>query len=170
MKYKVNIGGRQRLIEIDHQDGSDSVLVDGVPARAEARQIQPGRWSLLIDGRQFDVSLLKGRGGIEIDIGADHYRGEVIDARRPDAPASAALSSRPFELTSLMPGKVSRILVSEGQRVGSDEGIVVVEAMKMENELRSGQAALVERVLVKPGQLVESGTPLVRFAPLPEGG
>jgi len=165
MKFRVTIAGRQRLVEIERHEGAGTVSVDGVPMQAEAVEVQPGRWSLSLNGRHYDVSLIKSRDACELFIGADRYRAEVQDARRPDVPSGAARMNRPFELTSLMPGKVVRILVAEGQRVGPEDGIVVVEAMKMENELRVGHAAVVEQVLVKPGQLVESGAPLVRFAP-----
>jgi biotin carboxyl carrier protein len=169
MKFRVTISGRQRIVEIERHEGLNSVRVDGVPVQAEAREIQPGRWSLLLDGSQFDAIVLKDRGAVEVHLGLARYRAEVQDARRPDVPAATSGLSRPIELTSLMPGKVIRILVGEGQRVSPEEGIVVVEAMKMENELRLGHAAVVEKVLVRPGQLVESGAALVRFAPSTEG-
>jgi biotin carboxyl carrier protein len=66
-----------------------------------------------------------------------------------------------------MPGKVVRVLISEGQSVTPQQGIVVIEAMKMENELRVTHPGVVQSILVKPGQLVESGAPLVRFAAPP---
>ena len=165
MRFRVTIEGRQRQIEILRHEGASSVRVDGVDSNAEAREVQPGRWSLLLDGRQFDATLLKSRDWVDVHVASGLYSAEVQDARRPDVPIAATRVSRPFELTSLMPGKVVRVLVTEGQSVGPGDGVIVVEAMKMENELQVGHAAVVERILVKPGQLVDSGAPLVRFAP-----
>jgi pyruvate carboxylase subunit B len=64
-----------------------------------------------------------------------------------------------------MPGLVARVLVEVGQRVEAGTGVVVLEAMKMENELRAGQAGLVRAIPVSPGQAVEKGQLLVEFDP-----
>ena len=164
LKYRVTIDGRQRMIEVARHEGALEVSVDGVHVDADLREVQPGRYSLRLDGRQFDAMTLRAPGKLAIHLGSELFRAEIQDARRPEIAAGSKLA-RPFELTAPMPGKVVRILVSEGQKVTPDSGIVVVEAMKMENELRAGSAARVEAILVKPGQLVDSGVALVRFAP-----
>jgi biotin carboxyl carrier protein len=147
MKYNVTIAGRTRLLEI-------------------LREVQPGRYSLLLDGRQHDLTLSRTKSGVDVHLGPTLYRAEVLDARRPRI-ARVAAAKGPFELTAMMPGKVVRVLVTEGQSVAAQQGIIVIEAMKMENELRVAHPGLVQSILVKPGQLVENGAPLVRFTSLP---
>jgi biotin carboxyl carrier protein len=164
MVYQVTIDGRSRQVEIHPHEGHYSVTVDGVTLQTDLREVHPGCYSLLLDGRQYMADVLKSRGWTDVYLGAELHRAELHDARRPMIPRAAAAAG-PFELRAPMPGKVVRVLAAEGQTIGPDDGLVVIEAMKMENELRAPQAGVVERVLAQPGQLVESGAVLLRLAP-----
>lgn len=95
---------------------------------------------------------------------------KVVDARRQRAAGVAARreSTGPVAVKSPMPGKVVKILVAAGDEVKAGQGVVVVEAMKMENELKSPRDGTISEVRAREGQAVEAGAELVRVAPLAE--
>ena len=167
VKYIVDIGGARVEIEID----GDQVRVDGGPAqtaRVDAVDGTPvrlvkindavhrvtarrdgarGRYVLRIDGRRFDV--------------------EALDERTRtirDLSAAALGPSGPQPLIAPMPGMIVRVSVAPGDQVEAGQGIVAMEAMKMENELRAPAAGIVKTVHATPGTAVEKGALLVEFA------
>ena len=112
-----------------------------------------GRYSLWVDGWRYDV--------------------EALDERRRairDLTAAATAASGPAPLVAPMPGLVVRVTVTEGDTVTAGQGLVVMEAMKMENELRAPAAGVVTRVLATPGSAVEKGAVLVELAAAGEIG
>ncbi|MGH7731018.1 MAG: acetyl-CoA carboxylase biotin carboxyl carrier protein subunit, partial [Candidatus Eiseniibacteriota bacterium] len=100
---------------------------------------------------------------VEVDVVDERTREIRARTSQARAPASGGLVQAP------MPGLVVRVEVAAGQRVETGAGLVVVEAMKMENELRAPRPGVVETVHVAAGQTVEKGAPLVTLGPLPSG-
>lgn len=164
MKYHVTVGGRTREVEVD----GNQVQVDGVSITAELRVIPgtPLRLLLLDQGSRLLPMESKGRGAWLIQDSAELQEVEVLDERTAHTRSlvgTGAAAVGPPVLKSPMPGLVVRVLVEPGQAVSAGEGIVVLEAMKMENELKAAAGGVVDQVLVAPGQAVEKGAVLITF-------
>ena len=164
MKYFVTVAGREIEVEVD----GDQVQVAGATRYVSLRH-RPGTplWQLTVDGRARDVMLrplgsgrwIAGAGGEQLDI-------EVIDERTRhirSLTAGAARSPGGEVIRAPMPGLVVRLLVEPGGSVPAGAGVLVLEAMKMENELRAPAAGVVRSVLASVGQAVEKGQALVEF-------
>lgn len=165
MKYIAELNGARVVIELT----GNGVLVDGTPHTAHLADIagtpihlvtidksvhrvavrrsgSRGRYSLWIDGYRFDVEALDERTRTIRDMTAEH-----------------ATATGPAPLIAPMPGLIVRVNVALGERVSAGQGIVVMEAMKMENELRAPAAGTVKAVHVTPSMAVEKGAVLVDF-------
>lgn len=136
------------------------VLIDGeeidltsVLAEAEVTGAGPGIYSILWKGRVFDVRISQTR----VIVNGAAFEAEVIDPRELRDSASTAASHGRAEIVSPMPGKVIRVLVAEGDEVESGQGMVVVEAMKMQNELASPRKGVVSAVRAAAGAAVAAG-------------
>ncbi len=152
-------------MEIERRNGELVVRVDGREFRIDAAPSAGGRWSLRVldGGQQHELVVVAGadRSGVEVLT-----RGHRIPVRlRSGGRArSEGAGDGPDRVLAPMPGKVVRVLVQKGQAVEARQGVVVVEAMKMENELRAGRAGVVQEILVTEGASVDAGTPLVVLA------
>ena len=164
MKYFVALAGRTFVVEVD---GAHLVL-DGVERRAELR-VLPGApvRQLVLDGRAVELTLRReGRGVWEVGARGDRWLAEAVDERTRhlrSLTGAGGVRGRTARLIAPMPGLVLRVEVEPGQRIEAGMGLIVLEAMKMENELRAATAALVKAVVVAPGQAVEKGQVLVEF-------
>jgi biotin carboxyl carrier protein len=117
-----------------------------------------GTWSILIDGRSYAVAIL---GAGEVSVNGRVFRVDVFDPRELRGRRSAADSSGPQAIAAPMPGRVIRVLVEPGQEVAADEGLIVVEAMKMQNEMKSPRAGRVAAVKTVAGATVSEGDVLL---------
>lgn len=163
MKYFVRLAGR--TIEVEVLGGS--VRVDGETLDAHLAAV-PGTplHHLLLGGDSWTVSAqaLEGMGQWALGAVGERVEVEAVDERtqairtltgRKGGPTGGGVVKAP------MPGLVVRVQVTEGQKVGPGTGLVVVEAMKMENELKATHPGIVKKVHVAPGAIVEKGAPLV---------
>jgi biotin carboxyl carrier protein len=163
-KLIVKIEGRERVVEMD--DGRTHV--DGVAVDVEIVEAEPGVWVLRrgdeqtvaqVDGSGAKVSVeIRRPGGDPISIAA-----EVSDARRAAASAPARTggsANGPVTVRSTMPGRVVKVLVRVDDRVSAGQTLVVLEAMKMENELRAPRDGRVASVSCVEGATVEAGQDL----------
>jgi biotin carboxyl carrier protein len=164
VKYIVSIAGREIEVDVD----GDQVTVAGTTHHASLRAI-PGTLSrqLVIEGRPSLVTMRSGGGGLwTLGAGGDRWEAEVMDERTRHIRSLTAGGERargPRSLRAPMPGLVVRFLVEPGQTVDAGAGIVVLEAMKMENELKAPAAGTVSAVRTQPGEAVEKGQLLVEF-------
>jgi biotin carboxyl carrier protein len=142
------------------------VVVNGRPisvhlqAGAAAVEVEPGIWSVLLDGVSYEVKLEPADDGYWATVGRCRYRIQVRDPRRLPRARTALSASGRQRVTSPMPGKVVRVLVREGDEVQPGGGLVVVEAMKMQNEIRSPKAGRVISLRAAEGQAVAAGETL----------
>lgn len=153
-----------------HETGGRlSFVLDGKSGEADWVEISPAVYSLLLDGRSLNVRIEERR---EEASGATLYTArvggrtcqvELRDPRRRHARQPAGAHDGPQEILAPMPGKIVKILVSENQRVRPGDGLLVIEAMKMQNELRAPRAGRVEKIHVAEGMGVESGGKLLRL-------
>ena len=170
MKYFVTIAGRTIEVEVD----GDGARVDGKARKAELRTIEgtPIR-NLLIDQSSWVLPFeADGRGKWVIQRWGERFEVEVVDERTRHIRSlvgAGQASGGPAPLKAPMPGLVVRVLVEPGQTVSAGQGMVVLEAMKMENELKAQGPGSVDSIPVKPGQAVEKGALLVSFRPIGGG-
>lgn len=155
----LEIDGRKRRVKLpsslaDSPDGPMQCVVDGCEISVDTRSLQPGVMSLIVDGRQYRCIL----DGDAVLIGGRRFPFERSDPRSLQGGHGAgAGATGPRSVKAPMPGRVVRVLVAVGDDVAEQQGVVVIEAMKMQNELRSPKAGKVVRVTVAAGDTVASG-------------
>lgn len=164
MKYRVTIDDQEREIDVQlTAGGAVSVALDGEPLEADAVPI-PGGVNLRLNGQVYDI--IVGGKPDRLDVASGLHRtqaqveSERARARKKKAGGAGAAAK---ELRCPMPGRVKKILVEAGTEVAVGDSLVVVEAMKMENELRAEAAGKIASVEVHEGQNVEGNVVLLRF-------
>jgi biotin carboxyl carrier protein len=164
MNYVATIGEREVTITVEDLGGSNyKVAIDGAEHLVDAHQVAGQLWSVLYQDASFvvDVARLPTE-EYEVLIQGDCHKFTLMnEQRRAMSRAGGKGFAGKAMVTSPMPGKVVKLLVSEGQEVEVGQGVVVVEAMKMENELKSAIAGKVKEIFVEEGQIVDSGTKLL---------
>ena len=156
--------GRDAAIAIERgPDGGWRVTVDGQAREVDARMLRPGTWSLVLDGQSFVVDLDRRRSGVAASVGLAEVVLTVEDAqlRRLRLATHRGPAARGEEVRAPIAGKVVKWLCAPGDEVAAGHPIVVLEAMKMENEIvaeRGGTAGELQRTV---GQSVETGELLV---------
>jgi len=144
------------------------VLLDGrphtldlEPESADAVEVEPGIWSIVLDGRSYEVKLEPAPDGYYASVDGRRYEVQVRDPRRLPRSRAALSAAGRQKVTSPMPGKVVRVLVQQGDDVEAGQGLLVVEAMKMQNEIRSPKAGRVVLISASEGAAVAGGETLV---------
>jgi len=171
VKLELEIDGQTRKVDITPAatPGRWRILIDGEPVEADACLVRPGLLSLLIDGKSHRVVL-------DADLASTSANGDSADPAlhlgahriewRAEDPRSFRRRRRhagtdgPITLKASMPGRVVRVLVAKGDTVAAHQGVLVLEAMKMQNELKSTKEGRVIELRVAPGDTVSAGQPL----------
>ena len=158
MKLELTIGDRARHLEIEQRGGQFQFRIDGRAVTADVMQVQPEVYSVLIDGEAFEARIECGASGLRVQIDGREFPIAVADPRqwRRDRNQIAAAEGLQ-QIVSSMPGKVVRVMVRAGDAVEAGQGLLVVEAMKMQNEIKSPKAGKIERIAVQEGQTVNAG-------------
>jgi biotin carboxyl carrier protein len=163
----VTAEGRERrvILEGDVESGQVRVTIDGVPKDALARAVRPGTWSLVIEGRQFLVDLDRRRGAIAATVGASNATLQVEDALHRRLATAAHVRERAAGevLRAPIAGKVVKVLVAVGDVVPPHTPVIVLEAMKMENEIVSEHGGTVKAIHKQAAQAVDTGDVLVEL-------
>jgi biotin carboxyl carrier protein len=161
-KFAVKIDGQERVVELD----DEHVRVDGAELSLSVESGGPGIW-VLRDGIEQTVAHVDGSAPkLTVEIrrpGGDPIvvTAEVSDARRPEAEtAQAAHATGPATLRSPIPGRVAKLLAKVGDKVAAGQTLIVLEAMKMENELRAPRAGTLSELRCAEGAPVEAGRDL----------
>lgn len=158
MKLEIHLDGKARQVELSQANGRFACSIDGKTIEADAVEISPGIYSLLIHGRSFEVRVDQHPDGLRIHTGHREFPVQVTDPRAWRGARGAALEAEGRQqILAPMPGKVVRLLVQQGDAVEAGKGLLVVEAMKMQNEIRAPKNGTVERLSVKEGQAVNAG-------------
>ena len=155
--------GRQLLdVTIERQNGIYIVDVGGVRHEVDSHKLEGDFFSILTGNKSYEVSVETTRDGYRVRHGATEQLVTLTDPGR-QARDALADSKGAETVVSVIPGKIVRVLVGEGDTVEAGQGVVVVEAMKMENEIMAPKAGSVSSIAVEPGQTVESGAELLRI-------
>jgi biotin carboxyl carrier protein len=163
MKFEVHLSGlsgkKLRTVELERVEDRWRISLDGQPVNADAAQIDSSTLSLLLDGQSYEVHIVASPDGVlKLQTGLEEFTAEVTDPRAWRGRRHSALEAEGRQqIVAPMPGKVVRVLVEAGDKVEAGQGLVVVEAMKMQNEIRSPKGGVVERLHVKEGQPVNAG-------------
>ena len=165
MQCEIEVGGRPRRVTVSRAGGAFAVSIDGRLHRVDAVRIDAHTISLIVDGvwQRDTVIAPEGQMGrlvvgtaavpVTVSLNARRQRHRAVDG--------GAFDSGPMRVSAPMPGKIVRVLVNTGDAVHANQPIVVVEAMKMENELRTERDGTVAEIHTREGMSVEAGTLLV---------
>ena len=159
MKFEIQIDKRTRVVELQRNSDRWSIILDGDLVDADAVEIAPGIFSILLDGKSHEVRITPTPAGtLTLQTGRQEFTAEVLDPRAWRGRRHGALEAEGRQqILAPMPGKIVRVLVQTGDKVQAGQGLLVVEAMKMQNEIRSPKSGIVERLLAKEGQPVNAG-------------
>jgi acetyl/propionyl-CoA carboxylase alpha subunit len=141
--------------------GNDgSVALDGNPYRIDLQKISPGRYSLLLDGRSYQATIDRNDFIYTVILHGKSYRVAIETSMKRGTNLfgrGAQSDQLRLELRSPMPGMVVRCEVKEGTRIRVGDGLLILEAMKMENEIRATRNGTVKKILVHDRQVVDKG-------------
>lgn len=165
MKYFVRIGTDEHEVIID----GENVSIGGRTVRAHIEDVTGTPLQIVTIGNEVHRALARRgeqRGQYDLSIDGYRFTVEALDERTRAIRELSGASARPAgpaHLLAPMPGLIVRIHVQAGDQVRAGQGLVVMEAMKMENELRATVAGVVRRVVVAPGSAVEKGATLLEM-------
>jgi len=157
MTYDVAIEGKSYRLDLNQIDGVWSCRVDGREVEVDAVLPRPNVLSLRLGNKGFEVKCERVGDDIHIWVGSQRFRVEIRDPRSLRGRSRAADDEGPRKLTAPMPGKVVRLLLREGSAVEAGAGVLVVEAMKMQNEVKSPKKGRIHKILVGEGAAVNAG-------------
>jgi biotin carboxyl carrier protein len=156
--------------EPEAAEGVERFVIDEVALQADWAVIAPGTYSILLDGQSYEARVTPAvgnhsepNGSWVVTIAEHEFYLETLDPRTRRYAGQATLRDGPQEVLAPMPGKVVRILVEPGQKVERDQGLLVIEAMKMQNELRAPRAGRVVELHVREGVGIEAGSRLLKL-------
>jgi len=163
MIFDASVLGRTLRVEVRGSDGHYHVSLDGAPHEVSVSDAAHGFTRLRIGARSHELGLEREGSGYRVSFPGDSLSVELASATR-GGPAPARRDHGPARLTAPMPGRIVRLLSQAGADVIAGQGLVVIEAMKMENELRAPRGGRLLELLVREGQAVEAGTLLAVVA------
>lgn len=161
MKYFAQIGEQEYEIEVE----GESISINGEPLEVDLSQSGvPELYSLLINGKSFEVLVEENRQNYAVTLRGEQYHVRVEDERSrrlnmgrkgPEVPKGEITVRAPI------PGLVVKILVREGEEINEDQPLLILEAMKMENEIRALRSGTIRKIETSTGQRVEQNAPLL---------
>jgi biotin carboxyl carrier protein len=159
MKYEILISGKTRTVELHRDANRWQIALDGAPTDADAIEIAPGIFSILLNGESHEIRVAPNPdGSLTIQDGPNEFKAEVADTRAWRGRKHGAVEAEGRQqIVAPMPGKVIRLLVKPGDKVEAGQGLLVVEAMKMQNEVKSTKTGTVEKLSAREGQPVNAG-------------
>jgi biotin carboxyl carrier protein len=167
MKLNAEMDGEQVALEVKREGGRVSAEVGGRLYELEAREVGAGEYLLIHGGRVYECRVsaepgAAGRGALRVSVGTREYGVRLTDPKHlRGADAGGGEQGGRAQVKAPMPGKVVRVLVEAGQAVEAGQGLIVVEAMKMQNELKSPKSGAVAELRAEPGATVNAGDVLV---------
>jgi biotin carboxyl carrier protein len=156
--YEIIIAGTLYRVELERQGGAWLCRLNGREVTVDAAVARPDVLSILIEGKAYEVKRERGVNETHLWVGSRRYAAELRDPRSfRNRQAGAGDAAGPRKLLAPMPGKVVRILAAEKIEVEAGQGVLVVEAMKMQNEIKSPKKGRVQRMLASEGMAVNAG-------------
>jgi biotin carboxyl carrier protein len=159
MKLVLTVNGAGKEIEILAPAPESRFCVDGAERRAQVTMVEPGVYSFLLDGRIYEASMDRAAQNLVVTVAGERFEVEVRDPRSWSR-KSVGGSQEVATLSAPMPGKVVRVLVAVGDIVEGGQGLLVVEAMKMQNEIKAPRSGQLISLTAREGATVAAGEPL----------
>jgi biotin carboxyl carrier protein len=162
MTYDIIVDGKTHHVEVTRGEKLWSCKVDDQEMEVDAALTARDVLSVLVGGKAYEIKRERSlQGELHMVIGSARYAVDVQDPRSlRTRRAVAGAEAGPQKIKAAMPGKIVRILVSEGDDVEAGQGVIVMEAMKMQNEMKSPKAGRVQKVLTAEGSTVNAGDTL----------
>jgi biotin carboxyl carrier protein len=157
MLYEITINGKNYRLDLNRADGRWSCRLDDRDFEIDAVLIRPDVLSLRIGDLAYEVKSERVTNNLHLWVGSRGFAVEVRDPRSLRGRTRAGDDHGPRKITAPMPGKVVRLLIREGDEVEPGRGVAVVEAMKMQNEIKSPKKGTIQRILVSEGAAVNAG-------------
>lgn len=157
MLYDITIDGKNHRLELNRAEERWTCRLDGREVDVDAILVRPDVLSLRIGNLAYEIKLERVATDLYVWVGSSRFAAEIRDPRSLRGRSRAADDHGPKKIVAPMPGKVVRILVKAGEEVAAGAGIAVVEAMKMQNEIKSPKKGVVQKVLVGEGAAVNAG-------------
>ena len=157
MVYDVTIDGKNYRLDLNHAEGRWLCTLDGRPVDLDAVLALPDVLSLRIGNKAYEIKSERVANELHLWVGSIRFAVEVRDPRSLRSRSRAADDHGPKKIVAAMPGKVVRVLVAAGAEVEAGAGVAVVEAMKMQNEIKSPKKGTVQKILVSEGAAVNAG-------------
>src|SRR5438552_12550084 len=166
MEFIATIGDRAERVEVTGAHGRYRLMIESEVWEVDARLTAQGIYSLLIDGVSYVADVTDRDGACVVEVGGEWYEITVEEQTRHiiRTRGGAAGGPRSRTLTAALPGKISRVAVGVGDAVRAGDTLVVIEAMKMENEFKATGPGTVAEVRVEAGQTVNAGDVLIVMA------
>jgi biotin carboxyl carrier protein len=162
VKLQIEIAGKKRHVDVTQAGERRAWTIDGQRLEADAAEVSPGIYSILIDGKSFEVRVAAWGAELRAITRGREFTAVIQDERewRRKRGGSVEAEGRQ-QVLAPMPGKVVRVLVGVGDSVRAGQGLLVVEAMKIQNEIRAPKSGTIDRVRVVEGQTVNAGEVVV---------
>jgi len=157
MTYEISIDGKNYRLELSQSEGRWFCRLNGREIEVDAVVARPDVLSLRVRNKAYEVKRERVGNHIHLWVGSQRFAPEVRDPRSLRSRGHAADEQGPRKLTAPMPGKVVRVLLAQGVEVEAGAGVVVVEAMKMQNEVKSPKKGTIQKILVSEGAAVNAG-------------
>ncbi len=157
MFYDLTIDGKNYRLDLNRAEGRWSCRLDGRPLEVDAVLARPDVLSLRIGNMAYEVKSERVADDLHLWVGSARFAVEIRDPRSLRGRPRAGDDQGPRKIVAPMPGKVVRLLVRKGDLVEPGAGVAVVEAMKMQNEIRSPKRGTIQGILVSEGAAVNAG-------------
>jgi biotin carboxyl carrier protein len=157
MTYDVTIEGKNYRLELNHSEGRWECRLDGRAIEIDAVLARRDVLSILMNGKAYEVKRERAPTDMHLWVGSSRYAAQVRDPRSLRGRASLDDGRGPRKLIAPMPGKIVRVLVKENAEVDAGQGLLVVEAMKMQNEIKSPKKGVVRKMVAAEGASVSAG-------------
>ena len=165
MEFEFTLNGEKRKVSTDARSPRADVTIDGTTYEVDWSRIRDGVVSILMDGRSNTVHVARTDGGVVVDVEGQHFSLDTGSRDDDSAVAGGASAGSGGTIKAPMPGNVVKVMVEEGDEVTAGASIVVVEAMKKENEVRSPVDGIVKKVNVSAGDSVGTSEVMVEIEP-----
>lgn len=164
MKLKVDFEGEEFSLELRTENGATEYVLSGASSesgRASVVATSPGVFSVLLGKKSFSVAVVQRGSELEVWAGGKRRVVSLSDPRDRAAKSGRVSAAGPVEIRAQMPGKVIKLLVEQGSMVEAGQGVIIVEAMKMQNEMKSPKSGAVGKIQAAEGSTVVAGETLM---------
>jgi len=157
MIYEITIDERNYRVELNRVDGRWDCRLDGKPVEIDAVLPRRDVLSILIKGKAYEIKRERSATDLHLWVGSARYGVQLRDPRSLRSRAGTDDGKGPRKLVAPMPGKIVRVLAPENSEVEAGQGVLVVEAMKMQNEIKSPKKGVVRKMVATEGANVNAG-------------